>query len=299
LAEYRSGFVAIMGSPNVGKSTLLNQLVGMKIAIVTSKAQTTRNKVSGILTRPDFQIVFLDTPGIHTPKNRLGEYMVKTAYSASREVDAILLVLDARVGLPERDTEILKRLKEEGVPLFVILNKKDIADAGKLDDMRKSALALGIPAQNILPISALTGDGVEEMVQKLYGCLMEGPQYYPEDMVTDRPERFIAAEMIREKALLNLREEIPHGVGVEIESFEEEEGLVRVGAVLYCERPSHKGILIGKGGSMLKKIGAEARKDLQMLVGTRVYLELWVKVKKDWRNSEYVMNQLGYRKEEL
>ena len=272
--EYRSGFVAIMGSPNVGKSTLMNALIGTKVAIVTEKAQTTRNKVVGILTTEEYQIVFLDTPGLHTPKTKLGEFMVKTAYDAQRDVDLTIMVLDAKMGIRERDEEIIRRLN--GPEFLAVINKADIARGERIQELQERLTALGVAILHFLP---------------------PGPQFYPEDMITDRPERFIAAELIREKALLNLRDEIPHGVGVEIEKVEEREHITNVAAVIYCERDSHKGIIIGKRGAMLKKIGAEARADLEMLFGTKVFLELWVKVKEDWRNSQFMLKELGYREE--
>ena len=293
--SYKSGFVAIMGSPNVGKSTLLNRFVGMKVAIVSKKAQTTRNKVVGIVTSDDYQIVFLDTPGLHTPKNKLGKYMVDTAYSAQKDVDATLMVIDAVVGIKERDEEIIKKLI--GDNFIVAINKCDIAKKGSVDAIKAKLLEYKINENKIVAMSALTGEGVDNLTDILVEYLEEGPQYYPSDMVTDRPERFIAAEIIREKILENVDEEIPHGVGIEIEKIEEYEDLTKVFAVIYCERASHKGIIIGAKGSMLKKIGAQARVDMQMLFDSKVYLELWVKVKDDWRNSSFMLKELGYTKE--
>ena len=293
--SYKSGFVAIMGSPNVGKSTLINRFIGMKIAIVSKKAQTTRNKVVGILTTDSYQIIFLDTPGLHTPKNKLGKYMVDTAYSAQKDVDATLMVIDAEAGIKERDSEIIGRLNSER--FIAAINKSDAVSADRIEEIKKRLISLKIDAKKIFVISALCGHGVEELEKALLNFLEEGPQYYPPDMVTDRPERFIAAELIREKILENIDDEIPHGVGVEIEKIEEYENLTKVFAVIYCERASHKGIIIGAKGSMLKKIGAQARKDMQLLFDTKVYLELWVKVKDDWRNSLFMLKELGYTKE--
>ncbi|MGI6663997.1 MAG: GTPase Era [Christensenellaceae bacterium] len=293
--QFHSGFVSILGSPNVGKSTLMNALVGQKVAIATKRAQTTRNKVTGILTREGYQIIFLDTPGIHTPKNKLGEYMVHTAYDANRDVDLTLFVIDGEVGLGPRDIEILARLSKEN--LLVLLNKIDAIAPEKQESITARIHGEGVAQKNILPISALTGKGLIKLEERILSYLPEGPLYYPADMITDRPERFIAAELIREKALEFLREEVPHGVGVEIEKIEEFEDLTEVSAILYCEQDSHKGIIIGKGGAMLKKIGSAARMDLEMLFGTQVYLELFVKVKKDWRNSNFMLKELGYRKE--
>ncbi len=294
--EYRSGFVSILGSPNVGKSTLMNALVGQKVAIATGKAQTTRNKVTGILTRGEYQIVFLDTPGIHTPKNKLGEYMVRTAYEANRDVDVTLLLLDAKVGVGARDQEILSRLPRRN--RLVVINKIDAISREKLQAIREQLCALDVVDEQILEISATQGTGLAALEAQIVSLLPPGPQFYPEDMVTDRPERFIAAELIREKALLNLREEVPHGIGVEIEKIEELEDLTDVRALIVCERDSHKGIIIGKKGTMLKKIASEARIDLERLFGTQVYLEVFVKVKEDWRNSMHMLRELGYKKEE-
>lgn len=294
--EYRSGFVSILGSPNVGKSTLMNALVGQKVAIATGKAQTTRNKVTGILTRGEYQIVFLDTPGIHTPKNKLGEYMVRTAYEANRDVDVTLLLLDAKVGVGARDQEILSRLPRRN--RLVVINKIDAISREKLQAIREQLCALDVVDEQILEISATQGTGLAALEAQIVSLLPPGPQFYPEDMVTDRPERFIAAELIREKALLNLREEVPHGIGVEIEKIEELEDLTDVRALIVCERDSHKGIIIGKKGAMLKKIASEARIDLERLFGTQVYLEVFVKVKEDWRNSMQMLRELGYKKEE-
>ena len=294
--EYRSGFVSILGSPNVGKSTLMNALVGQKVAIATGKAQTTRNKVTGILTRGEYQIVFLDTPGIHTPKNKLGEYMVRTAYEANRDVDVTLLLLDAKVGVGARDQEILSRLPRRN--RLVVINKIDAISREKVQAIREQLCALDVVDEQILEISATQGTGLTALEAQIVSLLPPGPQFYPEDMVTDRPERFIAAELIREKALLNLREEVPHGIGVEIEKIEELEDLTDVRALIVCERDSHKGIIIGKKGAMLKKIASEARIDLERLFGTQVYLEVFVKVKEDWRNSMQMLRELGYKKEE-
>lgn len=293
--EYKSGFVAIMGSPNVGKSTLMNRLIGMKIAIVSEKAQTTRNKVVGVLTTEEYQIIFLDTPGLHTPKTKLGKYMVDTAYSAQRDVDTTLMVIDAGIGIKERDEQIVRKLNSEY--FIAAINKIDKVNAERRAELRDKLISLGVDSQKIIEISALNGEGVDKLEKMLVDSLEPGPQYYPPDMVTDRPERFIAAELIREKMLLNLEDEIPHGAGIEIEKVEELENLTKISAVIYCERDSHKRIIIGTKGTMLKKIGTEARQDLQLLFGTKVFLELWVKVKKDWRNSNFMLKELGYSRE--
>ncbi len=292
---YRSGFIAIMGSPNVGKSTLMNEFIGMKVAIVSPKAQTTRNKVVGVLTTEEYQMIFLDTPGLHTPKNKLGKYMVDTAYAAQRDVDVTLMVTDATMGIRERDEQIITSLDSDR--FICAINKADAVSENTVALLKEKLHSLGIPDVRIAVISALKAEGTEELKRLIAGFLEEGPQYYPDDMVTDRPERFIAAELIREKVLVNIDDEIPHGMGVEIEKVEEFDELTKVFAVIYCERDSHKGIIIGAKGAMLKKIGSEARRDMQLLFGTKVYLELWVKVKKDWRNSPTVLKELGYTRE--
>ena len=292
---FLSGYVSIIGSPNVGKSTLLNSLIGQKISIVSRKAQTTRNTIIGILTRRHYQIIFLDTPGIHTPKNKLQQYMVDSAYEANRDVDLTLFMLDARIGLGERDEDIMKRLDMERT-LFII-NKTDLINEDELRDIKDALIEKGVRSKNIIPISALMGAGVAGLEDRIVTYLSEGPMYYPDDMITDKTERFIAGEIIREKALLNLNREIPHGIGVEIERMEEGEGLVEIDALIICEKDSHKGIIIGKKGAMLKKIASESRYDLERLFGTKVFLSVFVKVKKDWRNSPSMLKELGYRKE--
>ena len=292
---FLSGYVSIIGSPNVGKSTLLNSLIGQKISIVSRKAQTTRNTIIGILTRRHYQIIFLDTPGIHTPKNKLQQYMVDSAYEANRDVDLTLFMLDARIGLGERDEDIMKRLDMERT-LFII-NKTDLINEDELRDIKDALIEKGVRSKNIIPISALMEAGVAGLEDRIVTYLSEGPMYYPDDMITDKTERFIAGEIIREKALLNLNQEIPHGIGVEIERMEEGEGHVEIDALIICEKDSHKGIIIGKKGAMLKKIASESRYDLERLFGTKVFLSVFVKVKKDWRNSPSMLKELGYRKE--
>lgn len=292
---YRSGFVSIIGCPNVGKSTLLNRMVGQKIAIVTSRAQTTRNKITGVLSRDGYQIIFLDTPGVTEPKNRLGEYMQKVAYDALSEVEAILFMADATQGVRERDARIIEKLKHSRTPVLALINKVDIASKAQVEKARETLEAAGC-FRKILAASAETGDGMEALEAALCEHLVEGPQYFPDDMVTDQPERIICGEIVREKALNLLREEIPHGIGVGIDRMEmrEEGGLMDVYATIYCERESHKGIIIGRGGSMLRKIGEQSRKDMEWLVGCRINLQLWVKIKEDWRNKPAVLHELGY-----
>lgn len=295
MSGYRSGFVSIVGCPNAGKSTLLNRLVGQKIAIVSDRAQTTRNKVTGVLTREGYQIVFLDTPGMTRPQNRLGEYMQKVATDALSEVEAVLFVADALQGVRERDEAIMERLSRVKAPVFALVNKCDAASATAVEQARGALEGRGCFSE-VLTASARTGEGLELLERRLSDCLPEGPQYFPEDMVTDQPERVICGEMVREKALELLREEVPHGIGVAVERMELREGgeLMDVWATIYCERESHKGIIIGKGGSMLRRIGAAARHDMEWLLGCRVNLQLWVKIKEDWRNRPAVLHELGY-----
>lgn len=292
--DTKSAFIAVAGSPNVGKSTLVNRLVGEKVSIVSSKPQTTRNRLSGILTQNGYQMVFIDTPGIFDAKNRLGEYMVKTAYEAVRNADAVLLVCDATRGADERDKAVMGELVKKGVPVAAVVNKKDAAGVEKCEAAAAELKAAG--ADGVYVISAKTGEGVTELLEALKKYLKEGPLYYPEDYYTDQPERAIAAEIIREKALLLLREEVPHGIGVLIEkvSRREERDITDVCAVIICERETHKAIIIGRGGRQLKRIGSEARKDLEELFGTKVFLELFVKVEPSWRDSKRVMRELGY-----
>ncbi|MBD5559483.1 MAG: GTPase Era [Clostridia bacterium] len=287
-----SEFVALLGSPNVGKSTLINALVGRKIAIVTKKPQTTRTRIVGVYTTPEFQIVFVDTPGIHTAKNKLSEYMVKTAETASRDVDVNVFVVDAKIGIGERDQEILSKLPRS-VPLIIVINKVDAVDKTRLAHVKEQAEQYG---SEILELSAKEGIGVGSLVEALKPYLKEGPQFYPEDMITDQPTEVLASEIIREKALKSIGKEIPYGIGVEIEKFQKEENrdLYHIEAVLYLERDSHKKIVIGAGGQKLKKIGTAAREDLQELLGSKVFLKLWVKVKADWRNKQGFLRSLGY-----
>lgn len=291
--DTKSAFIAIVGSPNVGKSTLVNNMVGEKVAIVSKKPQTTRNRIAGILTEGDSQFVFLDTPGIHTPKDKLGEYMVKTAFDTLQDVDAVLFVCDADFGLGERDMGVLQRLEKCGAPVIAAVNKIDIAreKSAAIAEEIKSA---GV--EDVRLISAKTGEGVAELMEDLRQYLVPGPKYYPDDSYTDQMERVIAAEMIREKTLNILREEVPHGIGVNVEkvSQREDKDITDVSAIIICDRPGHKAIIIGRGGQMLKRIGTEARKDLEMLFGTQVFLELFVRVEQGWRDSKRIMHELGY-----
>ncbi len=292
---YRSGFVAILGCPNVGKSTLLNAMIGQKISIVSDRAQTTRNKITGVLSRTGYQIVFLDTPGVTNPKNKLGDYMQKAAWDAMDAVEATLYLCDAETGVRERDDALLTRLSHAKAPVLAFVNKCDTASRAAIE-AAKDKLAAYPFLRTVLCGSARREEGLDELERALYGFLPEGPRYFPEDMVTDQPERVICAELIREKALRLLREEVPHGVGVSVDKMErrEDRELMDVYATIYCERDSHKGILIGKGGSMLKRIGADARKDIEWMLGCPVNLQLWIKVKDDWRNKPSVLHELGY-----
>ena len=289
---YHSGFITIVGRPNVGKSTLMNALVGEKVAIVSNRPQTTRNRIMGVMTRQDCQIVFLDTPGIHHPRTRLGEYMMQSVRDAMDGMDGMLVLVDAtQVG--EQDRRIVTEMGEKKVPKVLALNKIDLMPKEKLLALMATFADCGYDA--IIPISARDGDGLEELARALIASLPEGPQYFPEDMMTDQPERQICAEMIREKALLHLRDEVPHGIGVEMMAMNKEsDDFMEIHATLYCEREAHKGIIIGKHGAMLQLIGSEARKDIEQLLGLHVNLKLWVKVRPDWRNRMDDLRTLGY-----
>jgi len=293
--SFRSGFISIIGCPNVGKSTLLNKMIGQKIAIVSDRAQTTRNKITGVLSKPDYQMIFLDTPGVTMPKNKLGEYMQKVAYDAINEVEAILFVADAEQGVRERDAMILEKLSKAKAPVIAFINKTDAASLGQANEAQEVLEQQGFIKQ-ILRGSASSGKGLEELERALADYMVPGPQYFPDDMVTDQPERIIVGELIREKALLMLREEVPHGVGVGVDKMErrEDRDIMDVYATIYCERESHKGIIIGKGGSMLKRIGQESRKDIEWMLGCQVNLQLWIKIKEDWRNRPGMLHELGY-----
>ncbi|HEY8530246.1 MAG TPA: GTPase Era [Paenibacillaceae bacterium] len=294
---FKSGFAAIIGRPNVGKSTLLNRITGQKIAIVSDKPQTTRNRIRGVYTDDNAQIVFLDTPGIHKPFSKLGDYMVKAAEGALDEVDVVLFLTDVSEELGGGDRYIIERLKNVKTPVILGLNKIDKVPKDEILPVIDTYRKLHDFAE-IVPISATQGDNVERLLELVIQYLPEGPMFYPPGQVTDHPERFICAELIREKILLLTREEVPHSVAVDIERMEtDERGLVRIGAVIYVERESQKGILIGKGGAMLKEIGRLAREEMERLLGSKIFLELWVKVKKDWRNHEAFLKSLGYRTE--
>ena len=293
--QFKSGFVAIVGRPNVGKSTFMNYVLGQKIAIMSDKAQTTRNKIQGVYTNQDCQIVFLDTPGIHKPKHELGNFMVESAYSALKEVDAVLFMVNAAEKRGPGDDFIIEKLKKIKTPVFLVLNKIDLISPDELLD-RVESYQETIPFAEIIPISVLQGNNVQELMTTLTNHLPEGPQYYPSDQITDHPEYFVVSELIREKILHLTKEEIPHSVAVTVDKMQKDEyDKVHVYANIIVERPTQKGIIIGKGGKLLKEIGVRARKDIEQLLGNKVYLELWVKVEKDWRKKKSHLQDFGYR----
>ncbi len=298
-ADYRSGFVGIIGRPNVGKSTLMNQILGQKIAIMSDKPQTTRNKIQGIYTDEAYQIIFLDTPGIHKPHHKLDEYMNKAANSIIKDVDILFYLVDATARPGSGEEYIAKQLKTASAPVFLVINKIDLLRPEQILKVIQHYSRL-LPFAEVVPVSALTGENVEELLTTLRKYLPKGPQYYDPDQVTDQPERAIMAEIIREKVFLNTREEIPHSVAVVISDYTaRDNGALYIGAVIYVERESQKGIIIGKGGAMLKKIGSAARPEIENLFGNRVFLEIRVKVKKDWRDKENLLKNFGYDKKEL
>ncbi len=291
----KSGMISVVGRPNVGKSTLTNALVGEKIAIVTNKPQTTRNRICAILDRGECQFVFMDTPGLHRARTRLGDYMVGVVRQSVADVDAVLLLVEpvAKVGGPE--AELIGRIQELGVPAVLVVNKIDTV---KKDELLAVMQAYGQAHDfaAIVPISAKAGEGVEELLDVVEHFLPEGPRLFPEDMVTDQPERQVCAEIVREKLLLCLDKEIPHGTAVEITKFSQrDDDVIELDATIYCEKNSHKGIIIGKGGGMLKKIGALAREDIEAFMGAKVYLQTWVKVKENWRDNVNLIKNFGYR----
>lgn len=295
--SFRSGFVAVVGRPNVGKSTLVNSLVGQKVAITSDKPQTTRNRIQGVLTRPDGQVVFIDTPGIHKPLHLLGEHLVRSARQAWQEVDLILFVVDAEGGPGPGDRRIAVELGSLSTPVILGINKIDAAP-----EPREAAIAafdaLQVrPLVQRLPLSGLTGENLAELVAEILRRLPEGPHYYPDDWVTDHPEQFVAAELIREQILHLTREEVPHAVAVRVDAMARRSGseLVDIQATILVERESQRGILIGKGGSMLREVGTRARREIETLLGSPVFLELWVKVSEDWRKRRSVLRELGYR----
>ena len=290
--KFRSGFVAILGRPNVGKSSIMNRIVGEKVAIVSNHPQTTRNKLLGVATGPDWQLVFVDTPGLHKPRTKLGEYMMKSASDAREGVDAVLAVVDGqRIG--GGDKAVLSDIQSMNCPRFLAVNKIDIVPPEKL--MPQLAELNEFHFDQIFSVSARTGENIDLLTQKLIEAMPEGPKYFPDDMITDQPERVMCAEIIREKALNNLRDEIPHGVGVEMLQIKKlSDNLTEIHANVYCEKESHKSIISGKQGAMLGRIGSQARVDIERLLGTKVMLKLWVKVRLDWRNRAGDLRTLGY-----
>ena len=295
--DYKSGFVTLIGRPNVGKSTLMNYLIGQKIAITSNKPQTTRNRIQTVLTTEEGQIIFVDTPGIHKAKNKLGEYMVNVAERTLNEVDAVLWLVEPTTFIGAGEKHIADQLKKVTTPVILVINK--------VDSVKKEEVLASIAAyQNIydfaaiVPVSARSGENTKELLKVVYQYLPDGPQFYDEDTITDQPERQIVAELIREKALHCLNEEIPHGIAVVIDSMKKKGKVMHIDATIICERDSHKGIIIGKQGSMLKKIGSTARYEIEKMLDMQANLKLWVKVKKDWRDSDFLVKNFGYREEE-
>ncbi|MEJ7528490.1 GTPase Era [Staphylococcus hominis] len=294
MTEHKSGFVSIIGRPNVGKSTFMNRVIGHKIAIMSDKAQTTRNKIQGVMTREDAQIIFLDTPGIHKPKHKLGDYMMRVAKNTISEIDAIMFMVNVNEDIGRGDEYIMEMLKNVKTPVFLVLNKIDLVHPDALmPKIEKYKTYMDFT--EIVPISALEGLNVDHFIDVLKDYLPEGPKYYPDDQISDHPEQFVVGEIIREKILHLTSEEIPHAIGVNVDRMiKESEERVRIEATIFVERDSQKGIVIGKGGKKLKEVGKRARRDIEMLLGSKVYLELWVKVQKDWRNKVNFIRQMGY-----
>ena len=292
----KTGFIAIVGRPNVGKSTLMNTVLGEKVAIVSSKPQTTRNRILGILTRGENQYVFIDTPGIHRPKNALGDYMVRTANASMQGADAVILVADAGYEISPVEQNVIAYLKSAGVPGVLALNKVDLYRREQIAETIAAYAALHSFAA-VVPICAKNGKNVDELLDECTPFLSPSDWLFPEDAVTDQPERQVAAEIIREKLLRTLNKEVPHGVAVVIDRYVDEKSMVSIYATIYCEKPSHKGIIVGKGGEELKRVGSYARADLEKLLGVRVYLNLWVKVKENWRDSARGVTDFGYSDE--
>lgn len=293
--SYKSGFVSIIGRPNVGKSTLMNNIVGEKIAIMSDKPQTTRNTIQAVYTDEEAQIVFLDTPGIHKPKNKLGEMMVKSAEDAFKNVDCIIFVVDDSAQIGKGDSMIIEELKKTKTPVFLVINKIDkLESKEEIFELIQMYDEQGV-FEEIIPISALKGSNIGVLVSVIKGKLSEGPKYFPDYMVTDQPERILVSELIREKILLYINDEVPHGVAVSIEKMKKRKSkdMIDISAVIYCERDSHKGIIIGKGGRKLKGVGKSAREEIEFLLGSQVNLQLWVKVKENWRNSPNYINDFG------
>ena len=294
MTEHKSGFVSIIGRPNVGKSTFVNRVIGHKIAIMSDKAQTTRNKIQGVMTRDDAQIIFIDTPGIHKPKHKLGDYMMRVAKNTLAEIDAIMFMVNVNEDIGRGDEYIMEMLKNVKTPIFLVLNKIDLVHPDTLMPKIEQYQSY-MDFTDIIPISALEGLNVDHFIDVLKSFLPEGPKYYPDNQISDHPEQFVVSEIIREKILHLTSEEIPHAIGVNVDRMiKEDEDRVRIEATIYVERDSQKGIVIGKGGKKLKEVGKRARRDIEMLLGSKVYLELWVKVQRDWRNKVNFIRQIGY-----
>lgn len=293
---YKSGFVTVIGRPNVGKSTLLNQVIGEKISIISDKPQTTRNKILMVYSEEEMQVVFIDTPGIQMPRNVLGEYMLKISKSTLEDVDIITFMVDESMEVGSMDKYILEALEDIKTPKVLLINKTDKLTEEEIFKLIEKYSEMDI-FKEIIPISALNNKNIDRYISVLKEILEEGPQYFPEDMITDQPERFIIAEIIREKALINLDEEVPHGIYVSIEGIKDREkkDLIDVFATIYCEKESHKGIVIGKNGKMLKEIGQKAREDIERLLGSKINLQLWVKVEKNWREKDNKVKFFGYK----
>lgn len=293
---FKSGFVTIMGRPNVGKSTLLNNLMGEKLSIVSSKPQTTRNNINTILNGKDYQIVFVDTPGIHKPRHKLGEYMVNAAKDAAKDVDLVLFLTNPEEEVGKGDAFILEQLKEKNVPVFLVINKVD-ENSHERVAKALNAYAKAFDFKEIIPISALKGKNVDKLLELMIDVMPEGPKYYPDDIIADVQERFIVSEIVREKALRLLSEEVPHGIAVDvIQMKQNDKGLYNIEVDLICEKDSHKAIIIGKNGQTLKKIGQYARMDIEKFLDARVNLQVWVKVRKEWRDNPQFLKELGYKK---
>lgn len=297
----KSGFVTLIGRPNVGKSTLMNHLIGQKIAITSNKPQTTRNKIQTVYTDENGQIIFIDTPGIHKAKNKLGEYMVSVAERTLREVDLVLWLVEPSTFIGAGERHIADQLAKVKTPVFLVINKIDTVNKGEILKFIEAYKDIHNFAE-IIPVSALKGENTEALMKSIFKYLPFGPKYYDEDTITDQPERQIVAELIREKALRNLEEEIPHGIAVSIELMKErsgDKGIIDVHANIICERETHKGIIIGKGGAMLKKIGTQARREIENLLDCQINLQLWVKVKKDWRDSDFLLKNYGFNDKDM
>ena len=291
--SFKSGFVAIVGMPNVGKSSLLNSIVGQKIALISDKPQTTRNKILAIHTTDEEQIIFTDTPGIHTPHNKLGEFMVSEAKQSINDTDIVVFMVDATRRIQEMERKIASDVEKSGIPCILVINKIDLMQKENLLPLIADYSSLA-DFDAVVPISAKNNDGVDLLLEDIRDYLTEGPKFYYDDMITDQPEKQIAAEIIREKLLWCLDKEVPHGIAIEIERMQEKKNITAINAVIYCEKASHKGIVIGKNGDMLKKVGSMARGDIEKMLDKKVYLELWVRVKNDWRNSNFHMKNFGF-----